>query len=74
MHDIADLDARGIPGGMIATTAFADAARAQASSLGFEPAIVYVPHPIQDRSDSEIQAIAEAAFDEILAMLTAVPA
>jgi alkanesulfonate monooxygenase SsuD/methylene tetrahydromethanopterin reductase-like flavin-dependent oxidoreductase (luciferase family) len=55
---------------MIATTAFERAAEAQAKSLGFEPGIVYVPHPIQDRTDEEIRAIAEAAFEDVLAMIT----
>ena len=71
MHDIADLDSRGIPGGMIATTAFEDAAIAQGAALGFDPAIVYVPHPIQDRTDEEIAAIAEDALEPILRMITA---
>ncbi len=57
---------------MIATTAFRQAAEAQAKSLGFEPGIVYVPHPIQDRTDAEIRAIAEAAFEDVLAMITSV--
>ena len=55
---------------MIATTAFERAAEAQAEALGFEPGIVYVPHPIQDRTDAEIRAIAEAAFEEVLAMIS----
>ncbi len=54
---------------MIATTAFEAAAEAQARSLGFEPGIVYVPHPIQDRTDDEIRAIAEGAFDDIMGMI-----
>ena len=70
MHDIADLDARGIPGGMIATTAFEEAAKAQGKSLGFDPAIVYVPHPIQDRTDEELRDIADQALDSVLAMIT----
>ncbi len=56
---------------MIATTAFEKAAEAQAVSLGFEPGIVYVPHPIQDRTNAEIRAIAEDAFADILGMITA---
>ncbi len=56
---------------MIATTAFEQAAEAQARSLGFAPGIVYVPHPIQDRTTAEIRAIAEDAFEEILGMITA---
>ncbi len=61
-----DLDGRGVPGVMVATTAFREAADAQARSLGFEPAIVYVPHPIQDRTDEELRAIADAALDDVL--------
>lgn len=55
---------------MIATTAFEAAADAQARSLGFDPGVVYVPHPIQDRTDDEIRAIADAAFDDILKMIS----
>ena len=64
-----DLDTRGLPGVMVATTAFEDAARAQGRALGFEPAIVYVRHPIQDRTDEELGAIAEQALAPILAAL-----
>ena len=70
MHDIADLDARGIPGGMIATTAFEEAAKAQGKALGFDAAIVYVPHPIQDRTDRELRDIADRALVSVLAMIT----
>jgi len=48
-----------------------DAAAAQSRSLGFEPAIVWVPHPIQDRTDEELHAIADDALDGILAAVTA---
>lgn len=68
-----DLDGRGIPGGMVATTAFEAAARAQSDALGFEPAVVYVPHPIQDRSDAEIRAIADDAVDAVLGMIRRAP-
>ena len=61
-----DLDERGVPGVMIATTAFQQAAAAQSASLGYEPAIVWVPHPIQNRTDAEIRAIADEAMGEIL--------
>ncbi len=66
-----DLDERGIPGVMIATTAFRQAAAAQSESLGYDPAIVWVPHPIQNRTDAEIQDIADEAIGEILEKLTA---
>lgn len=69
MHDIADLDRRGVPGVMVASEQFRDAAKAQAASLGFEPAVVWVPHPIQNRSAEELRQIAEDAIEPILATL-----
>ena len=64
-----DLDERGIPGVMIATTAFRQAAAAQSASLGYEPAVVWVPHPIQNRTDEEIRSIADEAMGEIMEKL-----
>lgn len=69
MHDTADLETRGIPGVFVATVEFEDGARAQARALGADPAAVYVPHPIQDRTDAELVAIADTAFEEIVAKL-----
>jgi hypothetical protein len=54
----------------VATTAFVEAAAAQSATLGYEPTLVWVPHPIQDRTDDEIRQIADNAFDEILRRLT----
>ena len=70
MHDITDLEGRGVPGVFVASTEFIEAAAAQAAALGFEPAAVFVPHPIQDRTDDEMRALADAAVEEILAALT----
>ena len=70
MHDVTDLESRGIPGVGIASDVFRDAAATQARQLGSDPAVVFVPHPIQDRTDAEMQALADAAFDEIIAALT----
>ena len=50
---------------------FVEASEAQAASLGFEPGVVYVPHPIQDRSDDELRALADAALPGILRLLVA---
>jgi hypothetical protein len=66
-----DLDGRGIPGTMLATTEFEQAAKTQAKSIGFMPAIVYVEHPIQNRTKEELAAIAEKAIESILANITA---
>ena len=69
MHDITDLEARGIPGGFIASNVFVDAANTQTEALGFDTAVTYVPHPIQDRTDEEMVTLADDAFDEIVAMV-----
>ena len=53
------------------TTGFVDGVAAQSDSLGFEPAVVYVPHPIQNRTKQEIEAIADAAFAQVMALLEA---
>jgi len=53
----------------VATTEFTDGAAHQARSLGADPAAVYVEHPIQDRTDAEMDAIAERAYEAIVAAL-----
>jgi hypothetical protein len=55
----------------VVTTAFRDAIAVQSRALGFEPAIVYVPHPIQNRTREELAAIADAAVEPVLALLQA---
>jgi hypothetical protein len=71
VHDIADLERRGVVGVFVASDEFVDAAEAQASALGFDAARVFVPHPIQDRSDDEMIAIAEAAVGAVIAEIVA---
>ena len=71
MHDIADLERRGVVGAFVASTEFIEAADAQARSLGVEPASIFVPHPIQDRTDDEMRVLAEHAVDEIVKAVTA---
>jgi hypothetical protein len=71
VHDIADLEGRGVVGVFVASTEFVDAAAAQARALGFDDvASVFVAHPIQDRTDDEMRALAESALAEIEAALT----
>ena len=65
-----NLDSRGIPGVSVVTTGFTDAVAAQSQALGFEPAIVYVPHPIQNRTAEELDQIADRAIESALALLT----
>ena len=69
MHDIADLESRGIPGGFVASAEFIDAADAQAAALGFDAARAFVPHPIQDRTDEEMRALADEAFEQIVGLV-----
>ena len=63
------LESRGIPSGFVASTEFVEAAAAQARSLGIEPMSVFVPHPIQDRTDEEMVQLARSAIDSIVAMI-----
>jgi hypothetical protein len=56
----------------VASSEFVEAAAAQSKSLGFSAvARVFVPHPIQDRTDDEMVAYADAAYDEIVSLITA---
>ena len=72
MHDIVDLERRGLPGVFVASAEFVDAAIAQSNALGFpDVARVFTPHPIQDRTDDEMRAYADAAYDDIVAAVTA---
>jgi hypothetical protein len=71
VHDTTNFEAEGRPAVFVASTEFIEAAHAQSEALGFDPAAVYVPHPIQDRSDAELHALADAAVEEIVGKLTA---
>ena len=64
-----DLESRGLPSGFIASCEFEQAADSQGKSLGIKPARVFVPHPIQDRTDEEMTNLAKAALDEVVALI-----
>jgi hypothetical protein len=70
VHDISDLESRGLPGVFVASAEFVSAAEAQAAALGFPSARVFVPHPIQDRTDDEMGAYADDAFEAIVKAVT----
>ena len=70
MHDIVDLEDRGVAGVFVASDRFAQAADTQGRALGMHPRRVLTSHPIQDRSDAEMEALAEEAFPAILAALS----
>lgn len=59
-----------MPALIVATTAFTQAADVQSKALGYEPTMVWVPHPIQDRTDDELKALADRHCDEIVAKMT----
>jgi len=69
VHDIVDLETRGVPGVVVASSEFVEAAESQAAALGVDARRVFVPHPIQDRTDDEMRALADAALDQILEAL-----
>jgi hypothetical protein len=70
VHDTVNIEATGVPMVFVASTVFVDAAEAQARALGADPARVFVPHPIQDRTDDELRALADDAIDAIVIALT----
>ena len=56
---------------VIASAAFMDAAEKQAAALGLpEMHRVFVPHPIQDATDDELRAKADAIVDQVIEALT----
>ncbi|NMH90310.1 hypothetical protein HF519_01610 [Pseudonocardia bannensis] len=71
MHDFVTLEGQDVRAVFVASSEFVAATGAQARALGYArvPA-VFVPHPIQDRTDDEMRALAEQALDDILAALT----
>ncbi|MBN1092886.1 hypothetical protein JKP75_10135 [Blastococcus sp. TML/M2B] len=71
MHDIADLERRGVVGVFLASEVFDEAARLQSATLGFPAPYVLVPHPVQDRTDEEMRAAADGAYAAVVAAVTA---
>jgi hypothetical protein len=66
---MAELEARGIPTVGVATTEFRQGAEAQAKALGTDPALVFIPHPVQDRTDDELKRLADDHLEAILKLL-----
>jgi hypothetical protein len=66
-----ELERRGIATAAVATEPFVDEALEQASLLGMpEYRMVFIPHPVQLLSASDLRAYADRAFDEIVDRLT----
>ena len=72
LRDVLELEGAGRPSVLVASSAFEQAARDQAEKLG-QPDVrrVFVPHPVQDRTDDELRAMARDAVAAIEAALTA---
>lgn len=64
-----NFDSRGIPGVSLITTGFRDAVEVQSRALGFEPAVEFVPHPIQNRTADELKQIADEVVERALRRL-----
>jgi alkanesulfonate monooxygenase SsuD/methylene tetrahydromethanopterin reductase-like flavin-dependent oxidoreductase (luciferase family) len=64
-----DLESRGIPAGFVASSEFIQAAEAQGNSLSIHPKSVFVPHPIQDRTDDEMKELARNAIEQVLQLV-----
>ena len=60
-----------MPSVSLASTEFEEAAEAQAKALGMNDARrLFVPHPIQDATDDEMRAKADAIVDAVIKALT----
>lgn len=71
MHDSVFFEDHGIPAATVISTEFERAARAQADALGAgDYRTVMVAHPIQPLTRDEVRALADRAFDAIVARLT----
>jgi hypothetical protein len=72
VHDGVFFEDRGIPTATIISTEFARAAVAQATALGATGyRTIMVQHPIQPLTRDEVRALADKAFDEVVARVTA---
>ena len=70
LRDVIEFESLGRPGVLIASDAFAQAAANQVELLG-QPKLAYAlaPHPIQDRTDDELRAIAASLVDAALSAI-----
>jgi len=70
VHDTVWFEVQGKPAVLIASSVFTDAAAVQAEALGLpEVRRIFVPHPIQDATDAEMQAKADAIVERVIEAL-----
>ncbi len=67
LRDVLEFEREGRPAVLVASDVFTDAADKQARMLG-QPAArrAFVPHPVQDRTDDELRALAQHVVGELL--------
>ena len=72
LRDVLEFEREGRPAVLVASDVFSAAANKQARMLG-QPAArrAFVPHPVQDRTDDELRALARSVVDELLGALSA---
>ena len=70
LRDVLEIEALDTPAVLVASHTFVQAADDQATRLG-QQAIrrVFVSHPVQDRTDDELQATARSVVGDVLARL-----
>jgi hypothetical protein len=67
VHDSVWFEVNRKPAVMVASDVFVDAAEKQAAALGLpEVRRVFVPHPIQDATDDEMRAKADAIVEQVI--------
>jgi hypothetical protein len=72
LRDVISFEEAGKPSVLAASSVFADAATMQAEALGAPDARrVLVPHPVQDRTDDELRAMARDAVDDLVRAISA---
>lgn len=70
MHDTIWFESNRRPAVFVASSEFEQAATAQAAALGLpEVRRIIVPHPIQDATDDEMRAKADAIVEAVVAAL-----
>ena len=71
LRDVIEFESLGRPGVLVASDAFAQAAANQVELLG-QPRLAYAlaPHPVQDRTDDELRAMAASLVDTALAAIS----
>ncbi len=71
LQDVLSFEGAGLPSVLVASSVFEQAGADQAVKLG-APGVrrVFVPHPVQDRTDDEMRAMAAAVIDDLVAALS----